>query len=551
MNITEYLKKLTSEINAGNLANLAKLLKPSTGMDLNSQDQILGLILESEKKISIPLLEFLYNVSEKESKFQLRIYETIIEVLYTNQNVIVEKIKNAKDKTPLLFVKLAGDLENSDVIPHFITRLNNETDKNILSEILYSLGKIGNKEGAKAVAEFLFFGDEMLKEAAIKSLSTIGGELAANQLFSALEGGNDIDLLIIDSLSDIQDMPAIEKLSELLKSEHENLRNASMKCLINIGPKSVPLITENLKSSNSDEVIHSMTTLGHIGDDKALPAILKVLNSNPEDSNIRFAIYEAMERIPSKKSAISLANGLHDPVEQVRMAAAKAVDKNLSPVLIAGMKNMISNEDAQSDLIVGALINSGSEEIFKNLSDLDSFKTIAKKHIVTGTAPETKAKFIGVMKKLGNTDFADDIEKIENKESLGDETVVYVVDDSKMMLRLYSNKLYAMGYQVQTYHIPEEALTETLQKKPDILITDLNMPGLNGMQLSKAIRKKYSIEELPILMITTQSDFIGEKSSDTDTSITKGNLKNSGVNEVLHKPFKDEELSAVLKGFRQ
>ena len=51
-------------------------------------------------------------------------------------------------------------------------------------------------------------------------------------------------------------------------------------------------------------------------------------------------------------------------------------------------------------------------------------------------------------------------------------------------------------------------------------------------------------------MITTQSDFIGIKSSDSNKTLTKGNIKNTGVNEVLHKPFKDEELSAILDSFR-
>ena len=48
-----------------------------------------------------------------------------------------------------------------------------------------------------------------------------------------------------------------------------------------------------------------------------------------------------MERIPSPKTAISLAQGLQDPVEAVRMSAARAVDMNLSKPLIAGLKNIV------------------------------------------------------------------------------------------------------------------------------------------------------------------------------------------------------------------
>ena len=61
------------------------------------------------------------------------------------------------------------------------------------------------------------------------------------------------------------------------------------------------------------------------------------------------------------------------------------------------------------------------------------------------------------------------------------------------------------------------------------------MPEINGLQLSEKIRKSYSPDQLPIIMITTQSDL-------QDVEAAKG----AGIDVVLHKPFTDEELRNTI-----
>ena len=57
-----------------------------------------------------------------------------------------------------------------------------------------------------------------------------------------------------------------------------------------------------------------------------------------------------------------------------------------------------------------------------------------------------------------------------------------------------------------------------LSEKPDLVITDLNMPNISGLELTMEIRRKFTRPDLPILMITTQSDFVEEKDGDVDVS---------------------------------
>jgi CheY-like chemotaxis protein len=63
------------------------------------------------------------------------------------------------------------------------------------------------------------------------------------------------------------------------------------------------------------------------------------------------------------------------------------------------------------------------------------------------------------------------------------------------------------------------------------------MPNISGLELTMEIRRKYPRAELPILMITTQSDFVEEKKGNMNVNASV--LKKTGINRILHKPFSD------------
>ncbi len=121
------------------------------------------------------------------------------------------------------------------------------------------------------------------------------------------------------------------------------------------------------------------------------------------------------------------------------------------------------------------------------------------------------------------------------------------MDDSKMMLKLYQNKLSALGYTPTTFFRPEDAIPQIIQEKPDLVITDLNMPNISGLELTREIRRKFNRTDLPVLMITTQSDFVEEKEG--DIRIDDSVLTKSGINKILHKPFTDEDFKKAVLSF--
>lgn len=102
-----------------------------------------------------------------------------------------------------------------------------------------------------------------------------------------------------------------------------------------------------------------------------------------------------------------------------------------------------------------------------------------------------------------------------------------VVDDSSTMRRIIRNNLKAVGYDdVLEAGNGEEALGRLQTEKVEVVITDWNMPVMNGLELVAALRKAQAWMQTPILMVTT----VAEKEE-----ILKA--MQAGVTNYVVKPF--------------
>lgn len=113
---------------------------------------------------------------------------------------------------------------------------------------------------------------------------------------------------------------------------------------------------------------------------------------------------------------------------------------------------------------------------------------------------------------------------------------VMVVDDSSVFRNQMKKMLETLSFQVFALAHGEEAMG-ILEQHPDIklIITDYNMPVMDGMELTKAVRKKYSKNELAIFVI----------SSSDNPEISAMFLKR-GANDFINKPFSKEEFSCRI-----
>lgn len=109
------------------------------------------------------------------------------------------------------------------------------------------------------------------------------------------------------------------------------------------------------------------------------------------------------------------------------------------------------------------------------------------------------------------------------------------VDDSKTMRDMVSFTLKNAGFEVIEAEDGKDALSKLGTSTIDVVITDLNMPNMNGFELIRNLRANTNYKFTPILMLTTEGD---------DTKKQEG--KNAGATGWIVKPFNPEKLIQVV-----
>ncbi|PID78057.1 MAG: hypothetical protein CSB21_01980 [Deltaproteobacteria bacterium] len=543
VNTEEFIKELHFCIKENDLVKLKALIQFFPELPEKNKIRVLFEISMAPDELAFPALIHLLKFELTQESVKKKLYYLLVDRFFNHQELINDYLLDPELKNKILLIQVAGELQISQSLPVLNEILIQETDISVLAAVIGALANINDSSSIRKVADFLYYGHEGLKIEAVKALCKMGGPSSVNLLGEAVTGETESDFFIIDQLAEIQDQYALNMLIQLLNSHCTPVRNRAIDKLVEIGSKAVPAVIENLKCEDDDSIIMTLNVLGSIGDKSAIKPVSKLLFKNPKNANIRFAAYEALEKLPSEKAAIRLAAGLEDPEKQVRIAAARAIDKNISPVLVSGIKNMISQIDESSKDIVATIIDSGADRTFEYLINSQIFSNLAVIHLAKEAHPDTREHFTNLLSAAGHDDIVEKIMIATDLKSDKKLLTVFAVDDSKMMLRIYKQKLHQMGYVPVIFEFPEKALEALENEKPDLLITDLNMPSMNGIELVKRTRKKYDEKKLPVIMITTQSDFIGQSSKN---KFDAKNIKEMGIARIINKPFNDEELKKAL-----
>lgn len=114
--------------------------------------------------------------------------------------------------------------------------------------------------------------------------------------------------------------------------------------------------------------------------------------------------------------------------------------------------------------------------------------------------------------------------------------IIMTADDSASIRQMVAFTLKQNGYEVVEAVDGRDALTKLNTKKVDMLLTDLNMPNLDGIGLIKGVRGGSLNKFIPIVMLTTESQ-----------ESRKAEGKAAGATGWIVKPFKPEQLIAVIK----
>jgi CheY-like chemotaxis protein len=108
---------------------------------------------------------------------------------------------------------------------------------------------------------------------------------------------------------------------------------------------------------------------------------------------------------------------------------------------------------------------------------------------------------------------------------------VLVVDDSLSVRRAIASLLEDQGYEIALARDGIEAIKTMEATRPDVVLTDLEMPNMNGLELAAHVRSRPELAHLTVIMITSRS-----------MDKHRRQAMSAGVNVFLNKPFSDHEL---------
>lgn len=120
-----------------------------------------------------------------------------------------------------------------------------------------------------------------------------------------------------------------------------------------------------------------------------------------------------------------------------------------------------------------------------------------------------------------------------NYKQMPDRSRILVVDDETQITRVLKTTLNSQGYEVKTATDGEDGLNAVMDWHPDLIITDLSMPRMNGVELCRTVRER---SQVPIIVLSVRGD---EK--------YKIEALDAGADDYVTKPFSTNELLARVR----
>lgn len=113
---------------------------------------------------------------------------------------------------------------------------------------------------------------------------------------------------------------------------------------------------------------------------------------------------------------------------------------------------------------------------------------------------------------------------------------VLVVDDEIHIIHVVAIKLRNNGYEVIAAENGAEALKLACEDKPDIIVTDFQMPVMTGLELVRQLRSNEATKDVPVIMLTARGFAVEDKE-----------VKDLEISEFLSKPFSPKELLRCIE----
>ncbi|WP_027184043.1 HEAT repeat domain-containing protein [Desulfovibrio inopinatus] len=330
---------------------------------------------------------------------------------------------------------------------------------------------------------------------------------------------------------------AVTFLASKIHHRNPTARRLIHEALIAIGSAATETISALFEHDDVDERILAANILGEIRDKHGADVMIEALDDNrAEHPNIRFAIYEALGKIPYIKGLVHLVDGLGEEDEMILIAVVTSLDGSLNPGIVNRIREF-ATKPGHGERVCSAIASAGSLNIFGALYKAGGLEKQLFAKVQALGDPELKKAFRERLLTLDAPHAQEHAAQLMDSDTEKATGRILTVDDSKAMLLFYRGAIPALGFEVMTADNGLRA-HEVLKSDTDfrLLVVDMNMPEMDGIELTRKVREIDEMKQVPIIMATTESE-----GSQIDLA------KKAGVSAFISKPFKPETLHGKIR----
>ncbi len=518
--------------------------------DFPDQINLLTEIQAERDKEAIPDLFDLYAKPLNDTMIDHMVVTSLHTLLAEDEAETVRRIKSGEMREKALCINIAGMNRFVSSVPVLHSMIRNDKFKELHADGFFALAEIMSPESLPLFREYIDHPKEMLSSLAMKMVGQYADEESIDKLLSIVEEAEKIAEyetcslqvgLAVESLAGIDSPKALAALVSRIHHRNATIRRVIHRALAKVGAPAIPLIAAVFDGDDIDEKIVAANVLGMIGHKLGGEVMVRALDAGKADHpNVRYAIFEAFGNIPFLKGLTCLVDALACEEDDLTlMAVVTALENQVSSGVIARTKELLKTPGSRRDKLIRMVIAAKAVSLFRCLYAEPELTPLLMEELLRTTDPEVLTVFKIALSKVDGEQAKEDLDKLCAISVPVTGRDVLVVDDSRAMLSFYGSVAQDLGLKILTAENGREALDIVeLDQSFDLIITDMNMPVMDGLELTREIRHKIGNKTIPIIMVTTESE-----QSQRDMA------KSAGVDAFITKPFTMQILREKLTTF--
>lgn len=521
------------------------LLKDFAQKDMIEQIVCLDEIKESRSVEAIPSLLNLYANPLGDQAVDEMVYHTLFDLLAGREQEIIAGVAHESEAVRLICIRRAADGGSSALKDALVKLLAAASGNELVSEIIRALGSYQDTGLTGILLPYLKHEDYSVVAWAMRGLTGIHDLKFRDALMVMVSESREVhnvdagcDLrtaLAVENIANFPDDTTAGFLIGFIHHANPSFRRVVISTLAGLGEEILPALEKCLDTGDKDEKIMAANVIGMTGRKRGADILVAHLEKGG-DANLKFAIYEALGRISSMRSVIGLTDGLAEGDDLVLIAVVTALDHQCNPGVVKVLNETIARGDAQSTRVLSAIITSHARRVFAALYKDGGQRDTLLAAVRKSGDHEAVGAFRAELAKVGGEQAAKDLQQLSLGEGGAKEKRILAADDSKAMLFFYKGVAADLGMEMVTVEDGKKAFDYLqMDSEFDLIITDMNMPNMDGIELTREIRKKSEWTMIPVLMATTESE-------KTQSELAR----QAGVTDFITKPFSKDDFKAKI-----